>query len=216
MTTATQPTAPSTPTPARSLRIAVANDERDMRQFFGELLPHLGHKVVAVAETGRQLLERCRTDPPDLVITDIKMPDMDGLAAVAEMNRDRPVPVILVSAYHDAELLAQATADYVMSYLVKPVKPVDVQAAIVMAATRFEHFQKARQDAEALRKALEERKLIEQAKGIVMRRLQVDEADAYRLMRECSSHHNWKMVDVTRKVLESEAIFRALEDVEKR
>jgi two-component system, response regulator PdtaR len=216
MTTATQPTAPPTSTATRSLRIAVADDERDMRQFFGELLPHLGHNVVAVAETGRQLVERCRADPPDLVITDIKMPDMDGLAAVAEMNRDRPVPVILVSAYHDAELLAQATADYVMSYLVKPVKPVDVQAAIVMAATRFEHFQKARQDAEGLRKALEERKLIEQAKGIVMRRLQVDEADAYRLMRECSSHHNWKMVDVTRKVLESEAIFRALEDVEKR
>jgi AmiR/NasT family two-component response regulator len=217
MTTATLPAngQPSTP-PVPSLRIAVADDERDMRQFFEELLTHLGHKVVAVAETGRQLVELCRANPPDLVVTDIRMPDMDGLQAVAELNRDRPVPVLLVSGYHDSELLAQATAEYVMGYLVKPVKPVDVQAAVVMAASRFEHLQRARLDAEGLRKQLEERKLIEQAKGSVMRRLRVDEMEAYRFLREYSSNHNWKLVETARKVMEAEALFRGLEEVGKR
>src|SRR5438067_13522038 len=96
--------------PTRSLRIVVADDERDTRQFFQELLAHLGHEVVAVAETGRELVEQCRAAHPDLVITDIKMPDMDGIQAAAEVNRDNPVPVILVTGYHEADLLMRAAA----------------------------------------------------------------------------------------------------------
>src|SRR5690349_6720199 len=109
--------------PARSLRIAVADDERDMRQFFQELLPHLGHEVVAVAENGQELVQQCRATDPDLVIADIKMPDVDGIEAAAEVNRQKPVPVILVTAHHDAEVLAGAGVEAVMAYLVKPVKP---------------------------------------------------------------------------------------------
>jgi response regulator NasT len=199
--------------PPPGLRIAVADDERDMRQFFQELLPKMGHNVVAVAETGRQLAETCRQFRPDLVITDIKMPDMDGIEAAAEVNRDSEVPVVLVSAYTEGDLLARSHAEYIMSYLVKPIKPADLQAAISLAVARFEQYQRIRAEAASLRQSLEDRKVIEQGKGVVMRRLGVSEMEAYHRMRRLSSQQNWRLVEVARRLLESEAIFKSLEEV---
>ena len=195
------------------LRIAVADDEPDMRLFFRELLPHLGHEVVAEAATGRELVERCRSTRPDLVITDIKMPDMDGIQAAAEANREGRVPVILITAHHDAEVLARAGADYIMAYLAKPVKPVDLGAAVRLAMLRFAQFQAMAKEATDLRQALEDRKLIERAKGAVMRRLKVDEDQAYRQMRVLASNHNRKLADVAHQVLAAEDVFRQLDKV---
>src|SRR5260370_30021587 len=98
----------------QGLRIAVADDEPDMRDYFQKILPRLGHQVVATARDGPELIEKCRACQPDLVITDIKMPDMDGIDAARHIYRDRPVPVILVSAYHDASLIERAGADHVL------------------------------------------------------------------------------------------------------
>ncbi|MGZ3396365.1 MAG: ANTAR domain-containing response regulator, partial [Isosphaeraceae bacterium] len=109
----------------RHLRIAVADDELDMRDYLQAILPCFGHLVVAVASTGRELVEKCRQERPDLVITDIKMPDMDGIEAAARLCQLQSIPVILVSAYHDADLIARAMADHVMAYLVKPIKQAD-------------------------------------------------------------------------------------------
>jgi response regulator NasT len=195
------------------LRIAVADDEPDMLLFLREILPPLGHQVVAEAATGRELVERCRGPRPDLVITDIKMPDMDGIQAAAEFNRDRRVPVILVTAHHDAEMLAWAGADYIMAYLAKPVKPVDLQAAIRLAMLRFSHFQALAREAQDLRQALEDRKLIERAKGAVTRRAGVDEEEAFRRMRKVASNHNLKLAEVAQHILEAEDVFRQLDRV---
>jgi response regulator NasT len=143
------------------LRIAVADDEADMRLFFRELLPHLGHQVVVEASTGKELVERCRTARPELVITDIKMPDMDGLQAAAEINREGQTPVILVTAYHDADFMAHSAASYIMAYLAKPVKPPELQAAVHLAMLRFSQFQALAKEAADLRQALDDRKVIE-------------------------------------------------------
>jgi response regulator NasT len=191
----------------------VADDERDTRQFFQELLPHMGHEVVAAAETGRQLVERCAAERPDLIITDIKMPDMDGIEAVAQVNRQREVPVVLVTAHQEGELLVRSGAEYIMAYLVKPVKPPDLQAAITLAVARFEQYQRVRAEAASLRQSLEDRKLIEQAKGVVMRRLHIDEPEAYRRMRHLSSHRNCKLVELARMMIEADSIFRSLEEL---
>jgi response regulator NasT len=195
------------------LRIAVADDERDTRQFFQELLPHMGHEVVAAAETGRQLVERCAAERPDLIITDIKMPDMDGIEAASLVNRQREVPVVLVTAHQQADLLTRSGAEYIMAYLVKPVKPPDLQAAITLAVVRFEQYQRVRAEAAGLRQALEDRKVIEQAKGVVMRRLRIDEPEAYRRMRHLSSHRNCKLVELSRLMIEADAIFQSLEEL---
>src|SRR5436190_22763267 len=96
-----------------SLRIAVADDEPDMQKYFQKCLPRLGHQVVAVAASGRELVEKCRTTQPDLVITDIKMPEMDGIEAAIALYQERPVPIILVSAHHDAALIHRAEEDHI-------------------------------------------------------------------------------------------------------
>jgi response regulator NasT len=188
----------------RSLRIAVADDERDMRDFFQEFLPPLGHTVVAVATTGRELVERCRTLRPDLVITDIKMPDMDGIEAASAICKDQPLPVILVSAYHDAKLLARAEEDHVLAYLVKPIKDTDLGPAIAIALRRFEQFQALRQESADLRQALEDRKTIERAKGALMKRAALDESEAFRRMQKLASEKSRKLVEIAQMILVAE------------
>jgi response regulator NasT len=130
-----------------SLRIAVADDELDMRDYFKKCLSRLGHQVVAVAQNGRELVEECKSQHPDLVITDIKMPGTDGIEATVQICRDRPVPIILVSAYHDPQLIARAGSDQIMGYLVKPIEQADLVPVIALAMRRFEEFEALRQEA---------------------------------------------------------------------
>jgi response regulator NasT len=189
----------------------VADDERDMRDYFQRILPELGYEVAAVAENGRQLVERCRQTHPDVVIADIRMPDMDGLAAAEAINNEHPVPVIVVSGYHDESYLQRAREGPIMSYLVKPVKAPDLHAAINLALARFHEHQKSLEEGTALRQALEDRKLIERAKGAVMRRLHVQEEEAYRRLQKQASSNNRRLVDVAREVVGAEEVFWAME-----
>jgi response regulator NasT len=196
--------------PSRPLRIIVAEDQRDTREHLQELLGRLGHHVVT-AGNGGQLVELCRAAPPDLIVTDIKMPDLDGIEATAQVSAVKQTPVILVSAHHDAELLERAGADHIMGYLIKPVTSADVETAIAMAMRRFEQFQALRREVASLRQALEDRKVIERAKGILMRRLGAGEEEAYRRLRKLASDRNHKVVDLARTVLQAEEVFQQLE-----
>jgi two-component system, response regulator PdtaR len=183
------------------LRIAVADDEPDMRDYFKKILPRLGHQVVAAAETGRELVEQCRALHPDLVITDIKMPELDGIDAAAVLYKEWPVPVILVSAYHDAELIRRAESDHIMGYLVKPIKQSDLEPVIALALRRFEQFQALSQEASDLREALEDRKVIERAKGILMKQAALDEQDAFSQLQRLAGDNNLKLVEVARMLV---------------
>lgn len=187
-----------------SLRIVVADDEPDMREYFQKLLPRLGHQVVGTAKTGLELLELCRRQQPDLVITDIKMPDLDGIDAATQLYQERPVPVILVSAFHDPELISRAEADHILGYLVKPIKPADLGPTIALAARRFEQFRALHQEAADLRQALEDRKVIERAKGILMKRSRLDEQEAFRRLQKLASEKSRKLVDIAQMILIAE------------
>lgn len=190
----------------KPLRIAVADDELDMREYLQRFLPRLGHEVVAAVENGRRLVEACHDLAPDLVITDIKMPELDGIEAATSIFRHRPTPVILVSAFHDPDLIARAEQDHVMAYLVKPVKLADLETAIAISMRRYEQFQSLRREAIDLRQALEDRKLIERAKGVLMKKLKLDEHDAFRRLQKISNERNLKLVDVANTLLLSEQI----------
>jgi response regulator NasT len=192
------------------LRIAVAEDERDTREYLQELLARMGHQAVAVG-TGRRLVELCAASPPDLVLTDIKMPDMDGIQAAERINHGREIPVVLISAYHDSELLDRAAVGNVMAYLVKPVGQADVEAAVALAMHRFGQYQAVRQEARDLKHALEGRKLVERAKGIVMMRLGVDEPDAFRRLKRMASVQNRKLAEVAQEVLAADEVYQHLE-----
>ena len=191
-----------------TLRIVVADDEADMRDYFRKMLPHLGHRLVAVAENGRDLVQLCKEQRPDLVITDIKMPDMDGIDAATEIYKSMALPVILVSAYHDAGLIARAEADHIMGYLVKPIKQADLEPVIALAMRRFQQFQELRKEAADLRQALEDRKIIERAKGIVMKKVQLDEHDAFRRLQKLASDKNLRLVEIARMVLTADEAFQ--------
>jgi response regulator NasT len=138
----------------RPLRIAVADDEVDMRDFYCRMLRAMGHEVVCFAANGRELVEQCRTQRPDLIITDIRMPELDGIEAVKEIGREQSVPIIFISAYHDPELVSRACVDQVMAYLVKPVSRKDLEPAIALAVERFETFERLRNEANAVRNSL--------------------------------------------------------------
>lgn len=183
------------------LRIAIADDERDMREYLERILPSLGHTVVSAADNGRSLVAQCREHQPDLVITDIRMPEMDGIEAAEEIYRTRPVPIILISAFHDPELIQRAELDHVMAYLVKPVKQAHLEPAIALAWRRFEQFEALRREAADLRQALADRKLIERAKGIIMRRGGVDEPSAFRRLQRAASRENRRLVEIAEMVI---------------
>ena len=190
------------------LRIVVADDEPDMRDYFRKILPHLGHRLVAVAENGRELVQLCLEQRPDLAITDIKMPDMDGIDAAVEIYRTLPLPVILVSAYHDPELIARAEADHILGYLVKPIKQSDLEPTIGLAVRRFEQFEALRKEANDLRQALEDRKVIERAKGLLMKKVGLDEQEAFRRLQKLAMDGNRKMVEVAHMVLTADEAFQ--------
>lgn len=141
-------------------RIAVADDEPDIRDYFRKVLPRLGYQLVVVAESGGELVESCRSTTPDLVIADILMPGLDGIEATKEIYRDRPVPIILVSARSDAETMSRADSGHVMGYLVKPIRQADLDPAISIALRHFGHFEELRQEIDSLREALAECKRI--------------------------------------------------------
>jgi two-component system, response regulator PdtaR len=190
---------------SRSLRIAVADDEPRMRDYFRKILPRLGHQVVAAAETGRELVEQCRSLHPDLVITDISMPELDGIDAAVTLYREgHLLPVILVSAHHDAALIGRAEADHILAYLVKPIKQADLEPAIAIAMRRFEQFAALRQEASDLRQALDDRKVIERAKGILMKKTGLDEQEAFRRLQKLASARNLKLIQLAQMILTAE------------
>ena len=185
----------------QSLRIAIADDEPDMREYFQKILPLLGHTVVSAAKTGKELVAHCLAHQPDLVISDIKMPDMDGIDAAVEIYRQNAIPVILVSAYHDSKLIDRAEADHILAYLVKPIKQADLEPAIALAMRRFAQFQSLRKEATDLRQALADRKIIERAKGVLMKRAGLDEQDAFRRLQKLASEKNRKLVDIASMIV---------------
>jgi response regulator NasT len=192
-----------------SLRIAVADDEAEMREYLESTLALLGHQVVAVVKTGCELVERCRAMRPNLVITDIRMPDMDGLDAIHEIGGGMSIPVIIVSAHHDPEAVARALDNQVLAYLVKPIKQADLETAIAVAIRRFREFQALGRQTDSLRQALEDRKLIERAKGILMQRTGIDEPAAFTRLQKLASDNNWKLAEAARSLLASDAALRS-------
>jgi response regulator NasT len=114
----------------RILRIAVADDEPDVRDYFRRMLPRLGHKVVAAAANGRELVELCREQKPDLIIADVRMPDLDGDDAIQEICSFRPTPFILISAYSKPASMIDRLKEVNNAYLTKPVKREDLEEAI--------------------------------------------------------------------------------------
>jgi len=182
-------------------RILIADDEAIRLIALRMQLATLGMEVVGEATTGREAVALAREAAPDLVILDIKMPEMDGIEAARQITAARSVPIILLTAYSDQALIERAAAAGVFAYLVKPVAEEDLLPAILTARTRFAEFQELRKEVATLSEALEARKVIERAKGILMDRLRISEAEAFRRMQIQSQRENKRLVEIARAII---------------
>jgi response regulator NasT len=186
----------------------VAEDEPLMQQYLQETLSLLGHQVVCMTSVGRELIDRCLALRPELVMTDIRLPDMDGLDAAKEIYDIDPVPIIVISAFHEPQLIERAERNHVLAYLVKPIKQHDLEPAIAIAMVRFQEFRSMRQEADNLRQALEDRKLIERAKGLLMKRAGLDEPEAFRRLQKMARDKNQKLVEIAQIVITAEEVYQ--------
>lgn len=168
------------------MRVLIAEDETIIRLDVRALLERAGHEVVAEARDGQEAVALAAEHAPDLIVMDVRMPHMDGIEAAREISRARPVPIVMLTAYAEADLVARASDAGAFGYLVKPFREVDLLPAIDTARARFEELAALRAEAADLSEALASRKAVERAKGILMERDGIDEAEAFRRIRAAS------------------------------
>jgi len=191
---------------AASIRVLIAEDDDNARSLLIDLLGTLGHTVVAEVSSGREAAERAKDVLPDVVLLDVHMPDGSGIEAAERITQALPgVAVVLFSGDHTLTLTDRdVTATSAIAFLPKPAAPRLLDSTIRIAATRAKELMAARQDAESARQQLENRKTIERAKGILMRRTGSSEQEAYRILQRTSQDRSVPMVDIARAVLASE------------
>ncbi|HZR96311.1 MAG TPA: response regulator [Gaiellaceae bacterium] len=168
------------------MRILVAEDETIIRLDLKDLLERAGHEVCAEARDGEEAVELARSHRPDLTIMDVKMPRLDGIEAAKRILDEQPMPIVMLTAYGQDELVSRAAEAGVFGYLVKPFREQDLLPAIQTARARHEELQAVREEAESLAEALAARKVIERAKGLLMEKENLSEADAFARLRKAS------------------------------
>jgi response regulator NasT len=168
------------------MRILVAEDETIIRLDLRALLERSGFEVVAEAHDGEEAVALARKHEPDLAIMDVKMPRLDGIEAARRILEERPIPIVMLTAYGQDELVSRAVEAGVFGYLVKPFREQDLLPAIRAARARHEELLELREEAESLADALASRKAIEQAKGLLMEKEGLSEQDAFARLRKAS------------------------------
>ncbi len=168
------------------MRILVAEDETIIRLDLVELLGRSGFDVVAEARNGIEAVELARVYAPDLAIMDVKMPRLDGIEAARKILDERPIPIVMLTAYGQQELVGRAVEAGVFGYLVKPFREADLLPAIATARARHEELTALREEAESLAEALAARKTIERAKGLLMAKEGLSEEAAFARLRKAS------------------------------
>jgi response regulator NasT len=189
-----------------SIRILIAEDDDNARTLLVDLLNSMGHVVVAEVTGGRDAIERAKDVVPDVVLLDVHMPDGSGIEAAEEIAKEVPgVAVVLFSGDQTITLSErEIAATAAIAFLPKPTPPRVLDSTLRLAVSRARELNSARKDADAARGALENRKTIERAKGILMRRTGSSEQEAYRILQRTSQDRSVPMVEIARAVLASE------------
>ena len=168
------------------MRILIAEDETIIRLDLRDLLVRSGFEVVAEARDGEEAVALARSEAPDLAILDVKMPRLDGIDAARRILDERAIPIVMLTAYGQEELVARAVEAGVFGYLVKPFRESDLLPAIHTARARHEELAALREEAESLAEALAARKAIERAKGLLMAKEGLTEEEAFARLRKAS------------------------------
>ena len=185
----------------KSLRIVIADNESLIRLDIREMLEDAGHEVVGEAVNGRRAVELTRQHRPDLVLMDIKMPEMDGITAAGKIYADKIAPVILLTAFSQPDLVDKAKDSGVLGYLVKPVQESQLFPAIEIALSRWQEMQGLEDELEKLKDSLETRKMVDRAKGIIMAAHKLGEQEAYRRMQQYAMQKRVPLKDVAQSII---------------
>jgi AmiR/NasT family two-component response regulator len=182
-------------------RVVIADDDPIIRMDLREMLAGLDYSVVGEAADGLSAVNQARELRPDLVIMDIKMPELDGIEAARTLTAEDIAPVLLLTAYSEPELVQRATQAGVIGYLVKPFREAQLSPAIEVTLGRFREFQQLRKELGDVREALEARKVIDRAKGMLMDRHGLSEAEAFRRIQKRSMDTRKSMREVAEAIL---------------
>lgn len=182
-------------------RVIIADDESIIRADLKEMLTSLNYLVVGEVGDGQSAVNLSRELRPDVVLMDIKMPNMDGIDAAKILTEEQIAPVVLLTAYGQKELVDRAKEAGVVGYLVKPFRETDLLPAIEVALSRFSEFKTVRQEVDDLQNALETRKLVERAKGILMDTQKIDEGEAFRKIQKMSMNTRKPMKEVAEAII---------------
>ena len=182
-------------------RVIIADDESLIRMDLREMLTNLGYLVVGEVGDGRSAVNLARELRPDIVIMDIKMPDMDGIEAAQVLTEERVAPVLLLSAYSQQELVQRAQKAGVAGYMVKPFRESDLAPAIEVALARFSEFRTMAREVDDLQEALETRKAVDRAKGILMDTQGLSETEAFRKIQKMSMNNRKSMRTVADAII---------------
>ena len=190
----------STGQPAR--RVVIAEDEALIRLDLAEMLAEEGYDVVGQAGDGEAAIELAEQHRPDLVVLDVKMPKLDGIAAAQRIAQQRIAPVVILTAFSQRDLVEQARDAGAMAYLVKPFTKNDLMPAIEMAVSRFSELQLLEAEVADLTERLETRKLVDRAKGVLQAKLELSEPDAFRWIQKTAMDLRLSMRQVADGVIE--------------
>ncbi|HLZ31128.1 MAG TPA: response regulator [Chloroflexota bacterium] len=191
-------------------RILLAEDEVISRMDLREMLENLGYTVIGEAGDGVAAVNLARTLKPDLVLMDIKMPELDGISAAETLSLERVTPVLLLTAYSDKEFVDRAVDAGVMGYLVKPFAEAQLKPAIEVALERWREVRQIQQDLSQTQETLETRKLVERAKGVLMDSQSLKEAEAFRRIQRLSMNSRKSMREVAEAILLAHEAGRSL------
>jgi response regulator NasT len=192
--------------PESPKRILVADDEHLVAAGLVAALKDLGYKVLGPASDGEQAIKQCRSDRPDLAILDIRMPGIDGLAAAETIYNELQIPVVMLSAYSDPEYVSSGNRIGVFGYLTKPVSRDQLRVGLEVAWSRYLRQSELSEEVDSLKERLKQRKVIEQAKWIIVKRKSVEEPEAMRLLQKQARNGRRPLVDVAQAVIESESL----------
>ncbi|SFA84415.1 ANTAR domain-containing response regulator [Selenomonas ruminantium] len=185
----------------KTLRIVIADNESLIRLDIREMLEDAGHEVVGEAVNGRRAVELTRQHRPDLVLMDIKMPEMDGITAAGKIYADKIAPVILLTAFSQPDIVDKAKDSGVLGYLVKPVQESQLFPAMEIALSRWQEMQGLEDELEKLKDSLETRKMVDRAKGIIMAAHKLGEQEAYRRMQQYAMQKRVPLKDVAQSII---------------
>ena len=182
-------------------RILVAEDEAIIRLDLAEMLGEAGYDVVGQASNGEPAVELATELRPDLVVMDIKMPVLDGISAAEQIGKERICPVVMLTAFSQTELVERARDAGVMAYVVKPFTASDVTPALDIALSRWSELKALEAEVADLGDRLETRKAVDRAKGVLMTKLKISEADAFRWIQKTAMDRRMGMREVADAVV---------------